>query len=138
MIVKNREQLSIPCTEVSLEEGLRQAALLLSEIGNHAARGLAANQIGLTGRVFILQENEVCTVYINPEIVDEGLMKIEYKEGCLSFPEDTVTTSRYSKIYVKDLLNPIVRILTGIEAIAFQHELDHLDGITFHSRAKPQ
>lgn len=137
MLITNREQLSIPCKEVDLQEGLRQAALLLEEIGNHPAAGLAANQIGLNGRVFILQKNRLCTVYINPELMGYSKDSVNYPEGCLSFPDDKITTMRYSEVVVRDLLDPQHRHLTGIEAIAFQHELDHLDGITFHSRARP-
>jgi peptide deformylase len=42
-------------------------------------------------------------------------------------------TLRFSKLKIRSDSGPD-EILTGIEAVAFQHELDHLDGITMHKR----
>ncbi len=107
--------------------------------------GLAANQVGLLKRVFIidvLQKEDGKPhpeIYINPEILEkEG--EIEHEEGCLSIPGYYAKVKRAEKIYIKALDkegNPFERELTGLHAIAFQHELDHLDGILFIDRLSP-
>jgi len=137
-IITDKEQLSIPCEEVSLAEGLRIAALLLKELDDQLAVGIAANQIGETGRVFILDTEDGLHVYINPVVHSQDTVTMTiHKEGCLSFPGEVVETMRSSSITVSDALDKHPRKLYGLTAIAFQHELDHLDGITFHARAKP-
>ncbi|MGC8853233.1 MAG: peptide deformylase, partial [Hydrogenobacter sp.] len=75
-------------------------------------------------------------VLINPEVLSaEG--QIKYREGCLSFPGLVVEVSRYSKVKVKALdLTGEEKIyeFDGFPAVVFQHEMDHLNGITFIDR----
>jgi len=106
--------------------------------------GLAANQIGVPLSVMVVDTSPkedsppLKLVLINPEITEsEG--KIKYKEGCLSFPGLSVEVERSKKIKVKALNEygePVELILEGFPAIVFQHELDHLQGITFLDRLK--
>lgn len=66
--------------------------------------------------------------------------KVEYEEGCLSFPGLTEKISRYSKLLVKcnDLKGNTVEFETdGLLAIAIQHEFDHLNGVLFIDRMSP-
>lgn len=106
--------------------------------------GLAANQVGILKRVFILDISQregknKLEIYINPEIISaEG--QITYEEGCLSIPGYYAKVNRYAKLYIRayDLNGkPFERELEGIRAIAFQHECDHLDGILFIDRLSP-
>ena len=100
--------------------------------------GLAAPQVGIHQRVIIIDisgKNEPpnLIVAINPTIVHaEGEAYDE--EGCLSVPDYAANVKRYARVIVKAL------DLEGGEctwkaedllAIAFQHEIDHLDGILF-------
>ncbi len=104
--------------------------------------GLAANQIGVPLSVMVIdttpkkESPPIKAVLINPEVLDmEG--KITYREGCLSFPGLTVEVQRSSKVRVKALdLEGKEReyIFEGFPAIVFQHEFDHLNGITFVDR----
>ncbi len=104
--------------------------------------GLAANQIGVSLRVMVIdttpkkESPPLKLVLINPEIISaEG--SIKYKEGCLSFPGLTVEVERYNRLKVKALdLSGEEREyeLEGFPAIVFQHEMDHLMGITFIDR----
>ncbi len=106
--------------------------------------GLAANQIGVPLSVMVIDTSpkedapDLKLVLINPEIVgSEG--KIKYKEGCLSFPGLSVEVERAKKVKVKALDQhgePLEIELEGFPAIVFQHELDHLKGITFIDRLK--
>ncbi len=97
--------------------------------------GLAANQIDTTPKE---DAPDLKLVLINPEIVgSEG--KIKYKEGCLSFPGLSVEVERARKVSVKALNEhgePVEIELEDFPAIVFQHELDHLQGITFIDRLK--
>ena len=106
--------------------------------------GLAANQVGILKRVFILDISQregknKLEIYINPEIISaEG--QITYEEGCLSIPGYYAKVNRYAKLYIRayDLNGKLFeRELEGIRAIAFQHECDHLDGILFIDRLSP-
>lgn len=136
MIVTNREQLSIPCEAVSKQDGLAIASDLTYHMILQEERivGLAANQIGVLKRVFILLIDGKYQAFINP-VIHAASEPISFEgEGCLSFPGESVTTRRSNRIEVSDLLQPDRQELTGLWAVAFQHELDHLDGITFHSR----
>ncbi len=104
--------------------------------------GLAANQIGVSLRVMVidtaLKEDvpDIKLVLINPEISSsEG--RIKFKEGCLSFPGLSVEVERFEKVEVKALdeegREKVIH-LEGFPAIVFQHEFDHLEGITFLDR----
>lgn len=100
--------------------------------------GLAANQIGLPWRMFVINmgvetDKENLISVINPEITAmEGSELGE--EGCLSIPDVLAEVSRASQIEIKgyDLDGNEVRYeAEGYLARAFQHEMDHLNGILF-------
>ncbi|MCS7261928.1 MAG: peptide deformylase [Aquificaceae bacterium] len=106
--------------------------------------GLAANQIGVSLSVMVMDTTPkkeappVKLVLINPEVVSqEG--SISYKEGCLSFPGLTVEVERFNKLQVRALNlrgEEVHYTLEGFPAVVFQHEMDHLMGITFVDRVK--
>ena len=103
--------------------------------------GLAANQCGERVRVFIMLIDGEFWECFNPEIVEHSTDLAEFNEGCLSFKGEYVIIKRPSKISVKyynsaGTLN--VEQLEGLPARCFQHELDHLNGITMHDRYKEQ
>jgi peptide deformylase len=135
-IVTDREQLSIPCEPCSKEEGLKIAEDLLCFLltGVDEAVGLAANQVGIQKQVFVLLIDGQYKGFINPTLISQTNPILVKGEGCLSFPGLTLNTTRCSEIYVSDILEPTPHLLTGLWAIAFLHEKDHIDGITFHSR----
>lgn len=106
--------------------------------------GLAANQVGVLQRVFVLdvsqkEGNPKLEVYINPEILEaEG--STTYEEGCLSIPGYLAKVERYAKLYIRALDldgNTFEREIEGLRAIVFQHEYDHLEGILFIDRLSP-
>lgn len=113
--------------------------------------GLAATQIGLKKRFFGVKDLKTkrVRVYINPKIVrtfgekvytkikDKEGKETDFLEGCLSFPDLFGTVKRYLKIEV-EWLKQSPKILEGFEAIIFQHELDHLDGILFIDHVKEE
>lgn len=99
--------------------------------------GLAANQIGVTLRAFVVkgEENQHYAL-VNPELVRGEGSDLGY-EGCLSFPGWVGEVERYETVVVRGLnrKGKEVRIkASGFTARAFQHELDHLDGVLFTDR----
>lgn len=99
--------------------------------------GLAANQIGVPLRVCVVKgdENQIWGL-VNPVIVKTAGTQVGY-EGCLSKPGWVGEVERFEAVVVKGLNRhgKEVRIKsTGFTARAFQHELDHLDGILFTDR----
>jgi peptide deformylase len=99
--------------------------------------GLAANQIGVPLRVCVVKgdENQIWGL-VNPAIVKTAGTQVGY-EGCLSKPGWVGEVERHESVVVKGLNRhgKEVRIKsTGFTARAFQHELDHLDGILFTDR----
>jgi peptide deformylase len=100
-----------------------------------AARGvgLAANQVGVTRRVAVVDADEDRFVMIDPVIVEsEGRATAE--EGCLSIPEIYGDVSRPERVVLEATDRHGQRFrkeATGLKARAIQHEIDHLDGILF-------
>ena len=103
--------------------------------------GLAAIQVGVPLRALIInipdeegnQKSENLIEVINPKILDSK-GEIIYTEGCLSVPEyyDEVKRAEWVKVEFFDRFgNKKVVETDGILAVAFQHEMDHLDGHLF-------
>ena len=103
--------------------------------------GLAAPQIGVSLRVFVIDvsngSNEKLNpmVFINPKIIKKSGAVNSY-EGCLSFPKAYTNVRRYKDVVVKALNQKgksfVLEAKEGeLLARAIQHEFDHLDGILF-------
>lgn len=100
--------------------------------------GLAANQVGLPYRVFVMRGAELPTVCFNPRIVDESTETVLLEEGCLSHPNLFVKIKRARRIkvrYAEPNGNVVTQVFDGMTARVFQHELDHLNGICHLQRA---
>jgi peptide deformylase len=91
--------------------------------------GLAAPQIGIEKRVFVMFDKKDFAVFVNPRIVEIGPMQAEDIEGCLSIPGRKFKVVRPTSIVVKDAIrtNPVE--LTDWSARVWLHELDHLNGV---------
>jgi peptide deformylase len=96
------------------------------------AVGIAAPQIGISKRFFVMRPGVLWWVCINPIIISLSEETSEMKEGCLSLPGFLKTVKRPNRIAVKffdEDWHSTEVALTGINARVFQHELDHLNGI---------
>jgi peptide deformylase len=100
--------------------------------------GLAAPQVGESKRLCVIdlsvgkKGGELLTL-INPEFVSREGMQLE-DEGCLSIPGFTSTVARPARAVVRALDRTgqsRTYEATGLLARAFQHEIDHLDGLLF-------
>jgi len=106
--------------------------------------GLAAPQIGVHQRVIVIDvspkdEQPNLIVAINPEIVHAEGESYE-EEGCLSVPRYAANVRRHAKVVVKALDlegEELTYQAEGLLAIAFQHEIDHLDGALFVDHLSP-
>jgi len=138
---------------LGLKKEINDLILILKK-GDNAA-GLAAPQIGLNKRFFGTKEigDGSVMVFINPKIektfgemvfpvILENEVEDDFWEGCLSFPDYFGTVKRYLKIKVSwqeiknDILIEKEETFGGFEAIVFQHEIDHLNGIVFTDHIK--
>lgn len=101
--------------------------------------GLAAPQIGVPLRAIVTFVDEKLHVVLNPEIVQESDEAVEADEGCLSIPGWYGPVERKERVTIRGLSKtgkPIKIKSEGWEARAFQHEIDHLDGVLFIDRVK--
>ena len=103
--------------------------------------GLAANQVDLPYRLFVLnvseeRQEETELVFINP-VISRTKDPDEKEEGCLSLPGVYAPIRRPGSIHVTALNlagETIEGDFSGLLARAIQHETDHLDGILFIDR----
>lgn len=99
--------------------------------------GLAAPQIGVSKRVVVVDVGDGLIELINPEILQmEG--EDTDTEGCLSIPGIQGDVTRASKVVIRALDRDGKKVEycgEGLLARAFQHELDHLEGILFVDKA---
>ena len=99
--------------------------------------GLAAPQIGISKRLFVLREPEAEPLcFVNPEILEEEGRE-EGEEGCLSMPRVYAMVPRATRLKVR--AQDAAGEAFEMEAVDFlariiQHEIDHLDGMLFPER----
>ena len=113
--------------------------------------GLAAPQIGLSIRVFVIDAspfvdeekmsvkeieniNTFKKVFINPKIISEEGNLWDFNEGCLSIPDVREDISRKEKISINffDENFELQKLkLNGLAARVVQHEFDHIEGVLF-------
>jgi peptide deformylase len=132
---------SVPITQIT--EELREIVRAMFELMYSAEGiGLAANQVGLPYRLFVLnttgkrEEKDQEHVFINPEIVKRKGTE-EAEEGCLSLPKMYGQVRRAGEIVVEafDLEGQgFELIIDDLPSRAIQHETDHLDGVLFIDR----
>jgi peptide deformylase len=139
---KRLRQKSQPIAEVT--DAIRQLAQdMLDVMYDEPGVGLAAPQLGEPVRLIVVdtewteegaERNPL--VLVNPRITaSEG--RISWNEGCLSVPELTAEVQRAERVRLEavDLEGaPVAIDAEGLQAVCFQHEIDHLDGILFIDR----
>jgi len=111
---------------------------MIATLENQRGLGLAAPQVGVSLRVFIIDLSaiditETVKVFINPEIISTS-GEVVMEEGCLSFPGifQKINRPEYAKVKAIDLDgNEFTLEASGMLARAIQHENDHLNGVLF-------
>ncbi len=104
---------------------------------------LAAPQIGRLVQIIVVdvsrkkgETGHGLVVLLNPCLKNQERGRI-IREGCLSVPDYTGNVLRYEQIVVEGYSlegTPVTLTASGFEALAFQHELDHLNGMLFLDR----
>jgi peptide deformylase len=105
--------------------------------------GLAATQVGVRLRLFVIdlsvgRTNGQLIVMVNPTVVEREGTQLE-EEGCLSAPGFNATVVRPKRVVVKGLnRDGVEQTIEGTELLAraFEHEMDHLDGVVFIDRLR--
>jgi len=123
------------------DSNIETLALTMIHTLNSSTNGLAlaANQVGLPWRFFVIKDslaNEygIPTAIFNPKLRQFGESKIEMQEGCLSFPGIFLKIKRPEMVvceYDKLSGEHAVVTLEDLGARVFQHEVEHLDGKLF-------
>ena len=117
---------------------------LYETMAAYSGVGLAANQVGVAQRVFVVDvpledgSRERFAV-VNP-VLDQKRGKEKAEEGCLSMPGILEDVQRATSLRVRgwdEHGQPLERVVTGFLARAIQHETDHLDGVLFTDRLSP-
>ncbi len=129
--------------EIEKGTDLNQIANDLFETMNHASGiGLAAPQIGLSIRMFIVdstpiednEEDGVRQVFVNAEMIEETGDEWTFEEGCLSIPGIREDVNRQPKIKIRfydENWELHEKEYDGMVARIIQHEYDHIEGVLF-------
>ena len=134
-IITDLNHLRKKCNPIPLHKSLQIGKKMLMWLMSHKniannTLGLACNQLGLDGRVILVKVKGKFFIYINPRIVWMSDDLITTKEQCLSVPNQEIEVSRSRQIRVMDDYQCCGAVpMSGQEAIVFQHEFDHLQGV---------
>jgi peptide deformylase len=130
----------------SNDDWVKLSSDLAETLRNSGGVGLAAPQIGISKRAFVISTLSIDEqdgvdgferTYFNPEILWQSEEKVWSWEACLSIPGISAEVLRSEKIRVRYTTidrKEISEELSGQVARIFQHEYDHLNGILFIDR----
>jgi len=156
IVTNNHPALHTIADEITTEEfsdgtvkkiikSLREA-IKTYDIEGYVAVAIAAPQIGVSKRIFLIEdqkserEDSLPTIIaINPRITKLSKKTHEVGEGCLSVPDTYGVVLRHKNVTLEALDEngkPFTRGAGGLLAQIIQHECDHLDGILFVDRAE--
>ncbi len=127
----------------SVDQGTRRLIddMIATLYDCNGAVGLAAPQVGQPVRMVLIDVTAKTTkselrVMINPEIIKRSRNKL-VREGCLSFPDYLANVKRGTRAvvrYMDEHGKTVEAEVRDLEAIAVQHEIDHLDGVLMIDR----
>ncbi len=136
-----------------LEREIADMVVALKSATDPEGVGLAATQVGIHKRLYILNLNNRIEVIINPEITSQSEAKLadvyrkskdRWLEGCLSLPRlwGFVNRPFWVELQYTTIKNgqpvSVTRRFEGVESSYALHELDHLDGVLFTDRILEQ
>lgn len=121
-------------------------AIKTYDVDGYAAVAIAAPQIGIAKRIFLVEDQNKdrdgsipTVIAINPKITRLSKKTHVVGEGCLSVPNTYGVVKRHKNVVLQALdenEEPFERGAGGLLAQIFQHECDHLDGTLFIDRAE--
>ena len=130
----------LPEITAETEPESRQELLdnMVETMKHYGGIGLSANQCGIPIRMFVFGDNENYVPCFNQRIIETAGELIRIEEGCLTYP------GLFVKIFRPDMVTATFEdenrelhkeTFTGLMARVFLHEMDHMEGIDFTSRA---
>ena len=116
---------------------LQTAKAMLDVMYAAKGRGLAAPQVGLITRVFVMDStwkssDPTPRIFVNPEMTACSETIAVFEEGCLSIPNQTSRVARPDRVSLRwQGVDGAFQSgdFTGFEAACVQHEIDHLNGV---------
>ena len=131
-----------PTVDVSkFDERLNQLTNdMIDTMRHYKGVGLAAPQIGVLEKLFVVEFEESLITFINPSIINPLGSEKDY-EGCLSIPDLKVHVERPTHIEVayQDINGQSkTQHFDGFLARVIQHEFDHLNGVLIIDKGKPE
>ena len=145
--VLRRQARELSLDELKTEETQRFIDDLVETMRDANGAGLAANQVYEAIRVCAMEVNDnprypykpviPLTILVNPTYEPAGEEVFGNYEGCLSVPDLRGVVDRWAHIKVTALDRdgqPVERLVHGLTAGTYQHEIDHLEGVLFVDR----
>ena len=145
--VLRQEAVEISKEEIANEKFQYFIDILIQTMREHDGAGIAAPQVGILKRIFVMEMEEntrypdkesfPLEIVINPIIKAIGNTVQDSWEGCLSIPGIRGRLKRFETVELSGLDrngNAFKKTLTGFASVVAQHELDHLDGKLFIDR----
>ncbi|MGK0485516.1 MAG: peptide deformylase [Myxococcota bacterium] len=136
------KRVSRPIEKVT--EEIRELAANMCEVMyDEPGIGLAAPQVGEDVRLIVVdtewadEDKEHKPIIIVNPVIDKMEGKLVWEEGCLSVPDITADVTRAARIRMTGTTldgEPVLINAEELQAVCFQHEMDHLDGILFIDR----
>jgi peptide deformylase len=129
---------------VQFDDDLARLAEKMAQLMKDARGvGLAATQVGVLQRLFVVQlaEYEDVTTIVNPEITRRSRSTETVDEGCLSLQGVLVPVERAREVKIEgqDVTGARLELeLEEMDARVVQHELDHLDGVLMIERTEDE
>lgn len=126
----------VEAIDTELKETLKEMRRLMNM---ENGVGLAAPQVGINQRFFIVELDNKYYIFINPKILQYSKELIDMEEGCLSIPDQAGVVTRPEEIIIEAYGTNEKKFklkAKGILARVIEHENDHLDGILFIDKAK--
>lgn len=125
---------SVPLADLATPALRQRIADMVETMETADGIGLAAPQIGLSQRLFIVATKDGAKVFINPKITKTSFLKVVMEEGCLSIPGVFGTVKRPRRVTIQALDIDGKQFLLeaeGLFARVIQHEYDHINGVLF-------
>ncbi|RYF12043.1 MAG: peptide deformylase [Oxalobacteraceae bacterium] len=119
-------------------DAAKLADLLTAAMLRFGGIGLAANQIGIPTRAFAMMMHDRPVVLFNPVLLELDAETVSLEEGCLTFPDLflNIARPRGCRVIYHDRAGQRTNdVLDGWDARVAMHEIDHLDGVVFTSKA---
>jgi|SRR5581483_1694852 len=126
------------CTEVTVFDQELKTLLdsMWETMKANNGMGLAANQVDLPWHMFVMQGPDGKRInLVNPYILHRSVVSANLKEGCLSAPGETIVVPERAEwvqlVYDDENGKEHKTTFTGIHSVCVQHEMEHLDGMSF-------